>query len=135
MLSLKNDYDSTEGRTLEELLHKHGPFPLEEHIAAGILRNVSSAIMFLHSREVVHGSLDFNSVIVDSHFNAKTIITTTVHHAKLTASGVRAKVEDVFHVGLLLYRMLTGRKAEFGKVSLVFYAIRARFPESVLELR
>ncbi|ETN68820.1 hypothetical protein NECAME_15605 [Necator americanus] len=115
LIFVQNDSDVVEGMTLEELLRKHGPFPLEEHIAAGILRSVSSAIMFLHSREIVHGGLDFTSAIIDSRFRAKTIITTTLYQTKHSKYGARAKVEDVFHLGLLLYRMVTGRKAEFGK--------------------
>ncbi|VDM84529.1 unnamed protein product [Strongylus vulgaris] len=71
--------------------------------------------MFLHSREIIHGGLDFNSIVVDSHFNAKTIITTTAYRARHSTHGAKAKVEDVFHVGLLLYRMITGREAEFNK--------------------
>ncbi|CAJ0602321.1 unnamed protein product [Cylicocyclus nassatus] len=113
LIFVQNETDAVEGDTLEDLLRRHGPFPLEEHIAAKILRSVSSAVMFLHSREVVHGGLDFNSVIVDSHFNAKTIITTTIYRTKRSSLGVKAKVEDVFHVGLLLYRMITGKTAKF----------------------
>ncbi|VDO62141.1 unnamed protein product [Heligmosomoides polygyrus] len=110
---LSSDGDVTEGTTLEDFLNKHGPFPVEEHIAAGIIRSVSSAILFLHCREVVHGSLDFTSVVLDKYFNAKTIVTPTVHRVRREKAGTRAKVDDVFHVGLLLYRLLTGHKAKF----------------------
>ena len=39
-MRLQNESDIVEGKTLEELLHRHGPFPLEEHIAARILRGI-----------------------------------------------------------------------------------------------
>ncbi|VDK79985.1 unnamed protein product [Cylicostephanus goldi] len=87
LIFVQNETDAVDGNTLENLLRRHGPFPLEEHIAARILRNVSSAVMFLHSREVVHGGLDFNSVVVDSHFNAKTIITPSIYRAKRSSLG------------------------------------------------
>uniref|UniRef100_A0A7I4YJM4 Serine/threonine protein kinase PrkC n=1 Tax=Haemonchus contortus TaxID=6289 RepID=A0A7I4YJM4_HAECO len=112
----QEENEVTEGTTLEDFLQKHGPFPVEEHIAAGIIRSVSSAIMFLHCREVVHGCLDFTSVVLDRYFNAKTIVSSAVYRVKSSkAAGARGKVEDVFHVGLLLYRLLTGHKAKFGQ--------------------
>ncbi|KAK5984033.1 Serine/threonine protein kinase PrkC, partial [Trichostrongylus colubriformis] len=115
MIFSQNENDVTEGITLEDFLKKHGPFPVEEHIAAGIIRNVSSAIMFLHCREVVHGCLDFTSVVLDRYLNAKTIVSSSVHRVKSSkAAGAKSKVDDVFHVGLLLYRLLTGQKAKFG---------------------
>ncbi|KHJ97427.1 hypothetical protein OESDEN_02598 [Oesophagostomum dentatum] len=113
LIFVLNESDIVEGTTLEEHLHKHGPFPLEEHIAARILRSISSALMFLHSRDVIHGSLDLTSIIVCPNFSAKTIVTTKAYRAKHSESGAKAKVEDVFHLGLILYQMITGRKAEF----------------------
>ncbi|WKY03976.1 hypothetical protein Q1695_005172 [Nippostrongylus brasiliensis] len=109
----QNERDVKEGTTLEHFLVKHGPFPVEEHIAVKIIRSVSDTIMFLHSKDVVHGCLDFSSVVLDRHLNAKTIISASIHRTKSSRAACRGKVDDVFHVGLLLYRLLTGLKAKF----------------------
>ncbi|KAE9421418.1 hypothetical protein Angca_001940, partial [Angiostrongylus cantonensis] len=113
MASSTTSIDS--GTTLEQLFHKYGPFPLEEHIAASILRNITSAIIFLHSRDIVHGNVDSSSVIVDTQFNAKIIVSTSVRRVRPSKAGRKRKGEDVFQVGLLLYRMLTGHMARFAE--------------------
>ncbi|KAJ1346540.1 hypothetical protein KIN20_001355 [Parelaphostrongylus tenuis] len=111
----KNESDTCGGTTLEQLFQKHGPFPMEEHIVASILREVTSPLVFLHSRDVVHGNVDSSSVILDIEFNAKIIVSTSIHRVPPSKAGMKSKAEDVFRVGLLLYRMLTGHTAKFAK--------------------
>ncbi|KJH48473.1 hypothetical protein DICVIV_05383 [Dictyocaulus viviparus] len=123
--SMQNECDAYDGMTLEQFFHKHGPFPIEEHIAALILRNIASAVMFLHSRDVVHGSLDSSSIVIDSNFHAKLIVSTSIHRVRPSKPGMKPKAEDVHSLGILLYRMLTGHTAKFNETE-EEYSIRSK---------
>ncbi|VDL80720.1 unnamed protein product [Nippostrongylus brasiliensis] len=93
--------------------------------------------MFLHSKDVVHGCLDFSSVVLDRHLNAKTIISASIHRTKSSRAACRGKVDDVFHNGDLVSAPSKYMRISEKGMKLVEYmfATNLRFPPTIGRVR
>ncbi len=87
------------------------PLWLSLHVAAEILTGLTA----VHARDVAHGALDAAQVLLTDRGEVKVdgaLVAAALrpNHLHLCPEGVISQPADVFAVGVLLYRMLTGRR-------------------------
>jgi serine/threonine-protein kinase len=106
--------------------------PMQEGLVLELVRQLLSAVQFLHDNDVVHDDLHPGNVLI-THASDRPVVKISdfgishelrgmpairpnvVHHKimapEVLASGYTSKQSDLYQVGLLMYWMLTGEPA------------------------
>lgn len=118
-----------QGSTLRALL-AHGPVSLDRTIQ--VLDQIGSALIVAHQQQIVHGNMKPSNILLDEKDHAYLTDFGMIHELTTVAdadlehdsagnqllsylapeqmlSATITKQTDVYHLGLLLYEMLTGR--------------------------
>jgi eukaryotic-like serine/threonine-protein kinase len=115
-----------DGKTLTELIHKGaGPGPLESRTQIAL--ELACGIAYLHANKTVHGAIDPDNIwIADSHLHVQLLdyrgpvdtkfITSAPYY--LAPEQLRgappAASSDIYSFGLVLFEILTGKRARSG---------------------
>jgi tetratricopeptide (TPR) repeat protein len=116
--------DLVHGTTLEERLHAHGPVGVEEACHAGI--ELCRALAAVHAAGIVHGDVKAANVLretggrlVLTDFGAASDPDEAAQHPacgtplvmapELFAGGAPSPASDIYALGVLLFRLVTGR--------------------------
>ncbi|KAM3719030.1 MAP kinase-activated protein kinase [Dirofilaria immitis] len=111
--------------SLEKLLFDNGAVPIHKQYIAKILHGVTTAIYFLHSQNIYHGTICTANILIDHHMVGRlTGLTRTQTVSKnmnksrqlpmyAAPESLYPKAEslpqDMFAMGVIIYRCLIGR--------------------------
>lgn len=105
-----------DGRSLAVVdagLHRERPLPYE--VSAHIAASVARALSWAHERGCVHGALDIDAIWLRADGSVKVIGLFVDTGVAVLSSGKARESEgtrdDVFRLGVLMFRLLTGAKA------------------------
>jgi serine/threonine protein kinase len=150
-----------EGQTLQDVLTKHGSDkPVHIAGAVNLMIQVAEALAYAHSKGVIHRDLKPGNIMVDAtkrpivmdfgiakvadkgeNLTAKGVVMGTPAYMPPEQTGEgTGKVgphSDVYSLGAVLYRMLTGRPPYEAETALriILQVISAEMPPAVHELR
>jgi serine/threonine-protein kinase len=111
-----------EGRTLRQVLNEDGPMPVRR--AAAILKQTGRILAAAHSRQIAHGALDPEHIIL-THAHGRDIVnvinfgswrlvpqpsTSLAYHAPEHSAGRFTTSADIFSFAAIAAEMLTGRR-------------------------
>lgn len=113
-----------EGRTLEECLQAHGPYSAAEAALIGI--ELCGALAAVHAQDIVHGDIkttnvireDGGRIVLTDFGSAREARASSGHHQTATPLVTAPEVlggqpprptADLYQLGVLLYRLVTGR--------------------------
>jgi len=140
------------GKSLRSRIDE-GPMPIPEALA--LARDVAAALAFAHGRGTVHRDIKPENLMFDEHGSLKvldfglaraaqatrltmtgTSLGTPAYSAPEAVRGETGPPADVFALGLVLYEMITGRRAFPSEHPMVvMYAIANEEPVPLAELR
>jgi serine/threonine-protein kinase len=111
-----------EGRTLRQVLNEDGPMPVRR--AAGILKQMGRILAAAHSRQIPHGALDPEHVII-AHAHGRDVVsvinfgswrlvpqpsTSPAYQAPEHRAGRFTTSADIYSFAAIAAEMLTGRR-------------------------
>ncbi|MFH0963882.1 MAG: serine/threonine-protein kinase [Planctomycetota bacterium] len=138
------------GSSLEEMITSQGRFE-DPHEAIAILRKVARALEFAHAKGIIHRDIKPANILLDLQGNVKLTdfgIAKALEATRMTVTGsVMGTAEymapeqaeghsidkrtDVYSLGVVFYRMVTGRLPFTGSTSIeIMKQLRFNIPES-----
>ncbi|EFP08554.1 hypothetical protein CRE_15510 [Caenorhabditis remanei] len=103
-------------KSLSRYLEEYGNFPLPDWMTAAIIRDVSNALMQLHSNQVIHRAVSIDKIFLMKNEPSFCLLTSRAHARKINSHKLmESRAEDISLLGNVLFRCLTGH--EFGSIN------------------
>lgn len=104
-------------KPLSIFLEEYGNFPLPDWMTAAIIRDISNALLQLHSNQVIHGAVTIENIFTMKSDSSFCLFTSRSHARKLNSNKLmESRAEDISQLGNVFFRCLTGH--EYGAVNL-----------------
>lgn len=98
-----------EGTDLRHYLRSHGVLEVERAVV--IAHDVAIVLGYMHDRDIVHGCLNLNKILIGRGGDIKLVIfglNWMWYYAPEHSRGVHSPATDVYLLGNIMYEMLTG---------------------------
>ncbi|KAF1757823.1 hypothetical protein GCK72_014280 [Caenorhabditis remanei] len=103
-------------KSLSRYLEEYGNFPLPDWMTAAIIRDVSNALIQLHSNQVIHRVVSIDKIFLMKNEPSFCLLTSRAHARKINSHKLmESRAEDISLLGNVLFRCLTGH--EFGSIN------------------
>lgn len=103
-------------KPLSRFLEEYGNFPLPDWMTAAIIRDISNALIQLHSNQVIHRAVSIDKIFLMKNEHSFCLLTSRAHARKIDSHKLmESRAEDISLLGNVLFRCLTGH--EFGSIN------------------